>query len=166
MSRLLLPLCWIVGHDNATDDDPLKQYGALIVCRRCNRDTTKGHWWSKVPYQVARKLVDIANWLYELNGMSPSHSPHFRGVDGKHLDNLGTKHSCDAYSYEHLQSMMKQEGAGYTLGQLFDESGWIEINDDNASEMLALINDDFEKRSNELEREKTMRIVRGEEPNE
>jgi hypothetical protein len=83
-----------------------------------------------IRYRFQNWLVDLANAL-EGRGSTPTPYPPFRRVDSKRLENLGTKHSCDAYSYEHLQSLMKQEGPDYTLGQLFDESGWVEIGPDN-----------------------------------
>lgn len=54
---------------------------------------------------------------------------------------------------------MRQEGKNYTLGQLFDESGWVEITDNNAEEMIDLINNSFEAEGNHQEREKTMKMM-------
>jgi len=87
---------------------------------------------ARIRHSIARRFVALANKIEPKD--SPAPTPYYRAVDTNVL-HLGTKHSCDAYSYEHLQSLMKQEGEGYTLGQLFDESGWVEIGPDNIDEV-------------------------------
>lgn len=145
------------GHDTDMDEPG----HAWIKCQRCGANWTN---IASYPWIAKRKVAETFLWLANFvdNPLrrqfpkSMTHKPYYRRVDGP-LKGYGTKWTVGAYSHEHLLSMMEQEGKDYTLGQLLDESGWMEINDDNAGEMIDLINKSFEYESNRQERKKTMK---------
>ena len=87
----------------------------------------------------------------------PGYYPRFRAIDTKHLNNLGTEHTCDAYSYEGLKSLVDQGDGDETIARFISEEGWVNITDDNAKEMIQFINESFEAESNRQERERTMK---------
>jgi len=158
------PLCVIQGHDRRTNDKGWHE----IYCRTCGQSlhhmTIKG-LYRRFMYRVSRGFLWLANWAYGNDG--PTISPHYRGVDSKTLMNLGTEHSCDAYSYEHIKSLIEQDGpdgfgATAPLSWLISEEGWQRV----GLEDIDMINESLEQEANKQEREKTMKIMRGELPHE
>lgn len=154
------PLCWVQGHNRPVND---KGWTA-IYCQLCGKSsgarTLRGYGYLAI-YKTQLGLIWLANHL-ERDRLT--NWPPYRRVDGKHLMNLGTKHSCDAYSYEHLKSLVEQDGPdGYgatmTVKQLLSEDGWVELTSDNAEEMHQLIEKSFEEESNRQERKRTMKAA-------
>lgn len=150
------PLCWVQGHTH-----PVNERGwTAIYCQVCGKDSDGPlliRWFLRSKNKLQWALVWLANRL-ESRRSTPTHWPPFRRVDGKDLDNLGTKHSCDAYSYEHIKSMIDQ-GDDQLLSRFISEEGWVDITKDNADEMADLINNSFEEESNRQERKRTMKAA-------
>jgi hypothetical protein len=161
LKRLLLPVCWVVGHVHLEDES--KPGWFAIKCDRCGRDRFNPYPWQIVRGRIPYMFLWLAN---KTATNSPSHKPQFRAID-QSLKGIGTEHSCGAYSYEHIKSYIDQrKGDGLPpplLSDLISEDGWISVEDIGAEKFLDMINDDFEKQSNKAEREETMRIMNGEE---
>lgn len=142
MKILLRPICWFNGHDNLTD----QSNSFLIICRRCGKDTTIPYfiWFRRLPWCIAKILVSIANHL--VKNSTPTVYPIFRPVDQK-IDGIGTEHSCGAYSYEHIQSLIKQyadDGLDPPLlERLVSEEGWINL--EEHPEMVAEVLDSLNR---------------------
>lgn len=151
------PACWLTGHDRPINE---KGWQAIYcgVCGQSQHHMTLLNWWRRGIFHFQLFLVNLANSLETDD--SPATKTPFRRVDTKLLKDLGTKHSCDAYSYEGIISMLKQyEDDGLPepkLSRLVSEDGWVDINDDNAKEITELINKSFEEASNRQERKRTM----------
>ncbi len=158
----LRPLCWVQGHTR-----PINTKGwTAIYCQVCGRGSegfllTRWFWRGRNKLQWG--LVWLANRLETDKGLT--NWPPFRRVDGKHLNNLGTKHSCDAYSYEHIKSLIDQ-GDDQLLSRFISEDGWVDITDANAEEMHEYIEKAFEVESNKQERQRTMKSAGLDTPNE
>jgi hypothetical protein len=129
MSKLLVPVCVAMGHDNSTEH-PNR---FLIRCRRCGRDTTVPYFrrLRSIPYRTERSLVWLANRIAKYRNPL-SHWPLYRAID-QHLPGIGTEHSCGAYSYEYIVSLIKQyKSDGLPeplLKDLISEEGWINLED-------------------------------------
>lgn len=92
---------------------------------------------SKLQNKLARCLVAIANHLIKKNQLS--HYPVYRPVD-TYIPGIGHKYSCGAYSYEHLKSLVEQDGpdgfgATATIAWLISEDGWREVSDMDETEL-------------------------------
>src|SRR5437868_3551914 len=102
MSKIFTPICFFLGHDNATD----KPDRFLIKCRRCGLDTPR-MWFSQtrsLPWYTARGLVWLANQIERMRNYPGRYWPVYRHID-EQIPGIGTKHSCAAYSYEYIQSL-------------------------------------------------------------
>lgn len=167
------PVCWVQGHDRPEDEDGK---GGYIYCFRCGMHFASRplrDFLSRTRYRAASATLRLANFIDNPRGRdfptNPGHYPRFRPIDTKTLMHLGTKHSCDAYSYEGLKSLVEQyknDGLpDVTVAHLISEDGWIEINDDNAGEITKLINESFTEEANRQERKRTMELMaKGEQP--
>lgn len=165
MKALFLPACWLIGHDRPESED--KPGWFAIDCMRCGRPFNKPYPWQVVRYKIPYMFLWLANKTAGDN--VPTYYPRFRAID-QHLPGIGGKYSCGAYSYEGIASLIKQyadDGLPEPLlKDLISDEGWTEITEDNADEMLAAINESFETEANRQERERTMKIMRGELPRE
>lgn len=160
-------ICWVLGHLDIPSED--KPGWSSIYCGRCGKEIFKPYPWQKIyekiRWSIPRAFLYLANKTYPRGRLI--HYPAYRAVD-QHLDGVGGEHSCGAYSYEYLESLVEQDGpdgfgATATIAWLIGEDGWININEDNAEEVVAMINKDFEEQSNKAERERNIRIMNGEE---
>lgn len=162
MSILLLPYCWIVGHDRSEAED--KPGWFAIDCKTCGRPFNKPYFWQVIRHRIPYFFLWLANATF--SNRVPGYKPNFRAID-QIIPGIGTEHACAAYSYEHIAGLIdqyKNDGLPEPLlKDLISEDGWVTIGEDNAEEMLDLINKSFENESNKQEREKTMRIMNGEE---
>ena len=96
---------------------------------------------SKYRSKLAYFLVEIANQLVRPlpREYGYNHWPKFRPIDQemKHRGSYkGHKYSCGAYSHEHLQSLVEQDGpngfgATATVKWLIGVEGWQDISDLN-----------------------------------
>lgn len=87
---------------------------------------------SKIQYRLAEFLVTMANRLIA-NDNSPRRKPYYRPVD-TYIPGIGHEFSCSAYSYEHLKSLVEQDGpngfgATATIKWLISEEGWVKAED-------------------------------------
>ena len=143
MSKALTPVCFFFGHDSLTD----KSGTLLIRCRRCGRDTTIPYFrrTRNLPWNVARVLVWLANQIERLRSYPGSYFPVYRPIN-QQIKGIGTKHSCGCYSYEYIQSMLKQyEDDGLPeplLSSLISEEGWIDLEEhpEMAQEVIDSLN--------------------------
>lgn len=84
----------------------------------------------RVKHRMAKLLVRAANTL--VNNMdTPSPKPYYRPVD-THMPGIGHQHSCGAYSYEFLESLVEQDGpdgfgATATIKWLLSDEGWVSL---------------------------------------
>lgn len=158
-NRLLLPICLAIGHVEVPSED--KPGWFKNECGRCGRLHFKPYFWQVWRARIPYIFLWVAN---KTSVNSPTYKPQFRAID-QHIDGIGGKHSCGAYSYEHIISFIdqyKNDGLPEPLlKDLISEDGWIEIGDDNADEIVSMINEDFERESNRQEREKTMKLMHG-----
>lgn len=152
-NKLLKPICFFADHDDALE----KPNEHLIKCRRCGTDTTVPFFKriKRLPWRTALALVWLANKIAE--GRHPTHDPVFRPVD-HYMPGIGTEHSCGAYSYEHIASLIKQykdDGLPEPLlKDLISEDGWVNLEDN--PELARQVIDD-------LSREATLESTRREQ---
>lgn len=152
-----LPFCWLQGHDRRTNDRGWYE----IYCRSCGQSVhhiTIVGLGQRGRYKLSRALLWLANIIHGSD--VPTSWPPYRAVDSKTLMDLGTEHSCDAYSYEHLKSLVEQDGpdgfgATATIAWLISEEGWKRV----GLEDIDLINESLEKEANRQERERTMKAA-------
>ena len=108
----------------------------------------------KLKYSIADKLVYLANRIVS----SPSslhRSPYYRPVDTC-MPGIGHEFSCGAYSYEHLKSLVEQDGpegfgATCTVAWLIGKGGWQNVADMDPKELrrsLAMSGIDIEEVDN------------------
>lgn len=108
-------------------------------------------------YKIAERLVGLANALVWSHN-SPGYNPKFRPIDTS-MPGIGTKHSCSAYSYEGLKSLVEQDGpdgfgATATVAWLLSEDGWEDITPENAERITAEINRSFTLEATKQEQER------------
>lgn len=109
---------------------------------------------SKILYKLANVLVTVANKIVE-NGDSLHRHPYYRPVD-TYMPGIGHEFACGAYSYEHLKSLVEQDGpngfgATATIKWLIGEDGWVKTEDMDPTELrrtLAINGIDVEEASN------------------
>lgn len=137
-------VCYFAGHDNATE----KSGWSAIKCRRCGKDTPY-EWFGRtrsIPWRMARGLVWLANRIEKTRSYPGAYWPVYRHIE-QQIKGIGTKHSCAAYSYEHIQSTIKQyKGDGLpvpTLEDFISEEGWIDL--EKHPEMAQMVVDDISK---------------------
>jgi len=87
--------------------------------------------------KTAETLVRIANRL--VKGRELSHHPYYRPID-TYMPGIGHKYSCGAYSYEHLKSLVEQDGpdgfgARATVKWLIGKEGWKDTADMSPTEL-------------------------------
>lgn len=151
MNTLLLPICCLIGHDRPESED--KPGWFSIDCQRCGRAFGKPYWWqilrARIPY--------IFLWLANMFDDTPTHNPRFRAIDQK-IKGIGTEHSCAAYSYEEIVSLLKQyEDDGLPpplLKDLISEDGWVSIEDVGAEAFKDMLDKSFKAEANKQERYK------------
>lgn len=142
----LRPVCFFAGHRIVPEDD--KPSWFKIGCGRCGLDTHRA-WFRRIrslPWRLERSLVWLANQLARRNNYPGAYWPVYRHIDQK-IEGIGTEHSCAAYSYEGIMSLLKQyEGDGLpepTLRSLISEDGWINL--EEHPEMIQPMLDDISK---------------------
>lgn len=141
MGKLLIPVCFIVGHNIIQVPDKPGWY--KIDCGRCGLDTYR-RWFNRtrsIPYKIEKSLVWLANRMAKRE--VPTYWPKYRAID-QQIKGIGTKHSCGAYSYEGIVSLLKQyEGDGLPeplLSSLISEEGWIDL-DEHPEEIQPMLDD-------------------------
>jgi len=82
--------------------------------------------------KIASGLVRLANMLVSKPD-SPHRQPYYRPVDTP-MSGLGHEMACGAYSYEHLKSLVEQDGpdgfgATATIKWLIGSEGWVKVKD-------------------------------------
>lgn len=140
------PVCFFMGHLEVPADDKPGWY--KIDCGRCGLSTHRP-WFPRtrsIPYKIETGLVSLANKMDRARDDYPGkYNPKYRAIE-QQIEGIGGKHSCGAYSYEHLQSMIKQyKGDGLpvpTLEEFLSEDGWIDLEEhpDEIQPMLDQIN--------------------------
>lgn len=126
---MLRPVCFFTGHRIVPSPNKLGWFKS--DCGRCGLDVHRT-WFRRtrsVPYKIERGLVWLANWIADRRNV-PTYSPKYRAID-QQLRGIGTEHSCGAYSYEGIVSLLKQyESDGLPeplLSSLISEEGWINL---------------------------------------
>jgi hypothetical protein len=156
MNKTLLPVCFFLGHDNATE----KPGTFLIKCRRCGVDTPYTYFRRvrSIPYRVETSLVRLANLVARRDYYPGAYWPKYRAID-QQIKGIGTKHSCASYSYEHIQSLLKQyEDDGLPeplLKDLISEEGWIDLEEhpEMAEQVIEMLNKDLTLEATRREQE-------------
>lgn len=132
MSRLLVPVCFFVGHEIIPVADEPGWYQSK--CERCGLDTHYRYFRRiiSIPYKIEHSLVWIANQMYKHRERSGEYYPHYRPIN-QQIKGIGTEHSCGAYGYESIVSLLDQyKGDGLPeplLSSLISEEGWINLED-------------------------------------
>lgn len=144
--RILLPICYFMGHIEVPAPD--KPGWFLSRCGRCNKEIPYT-WFRRIkgiPHEIAYNLVWLANQIDKLQNNYPGYNyPKYRAIN-QHIEGMGTKHSCGAYSYEHIMSLLKQyEDDGLPeplLSTLISEDGWIDLEEhpEMAQEVIDSLN--------------------------
>lgn len=131
MNKLLIPVCFVWGHVIVLVPDKPGWYKS--DCGRCGL-STHYRWFRRtrsIPYKIEVSLVWAANQIAKARGI-PTYNPKYRPVD-QQIKGLGTEHSCGAYSYEGIVSLLEQyKGDGLPeplLSSLISEEGWINLED-------------------------------------
>lgn len=126
----LRPVCFLAGHKTVPAEG--KPGWFKNDCGRCGLDVHRP-WFRRIrsiPWRTERALVWLANQIARRNNYPGAYWPVYRHID-QQIIGIGTKHSCAAYSYEHLQSMIEQyKGDGLpvpTLEEFLSEDGWIDL---------------------------------------
>jgi hypothetical protein len=102
-------------------------------CGRCGLDIHRT-WFRRtksIPYKFERLFLWLANHMYSKRS-TPTYYPKYRAID-QQLKGVGGKHSCGAYSYEGIVSLLEQyKGDGLPeplLSSLISEDGWIDLDE-------------------------------------
>ena len=144
--RILAPICFVTGHINVPADKP---GWFKIACGRCGLDVHRA-WFRRtrsIPYKIERGFLWMANRMAKpRNSWKGAYFPVYRHID-QQIKGIGTEHSCGAYSYEGIMSLLKQyEDDGLpepTLRSLVSEDGWINL--EEHPEMIQPMLDDLNK---------------------
>lgn len=131
MNKILSPVCFFIGHVEVPADD--KPGWFKIACGRCGLETHRT-WFRRtrsIPYKIERSFLWLANAMSEARDDWPGkYKPTYRAID-RQIKGIGTEHSCAAYSYEGIVSLLKQyEDDGLPepkLSHLISEEGWINL---------------------------------------
>ena len=133
--------CYFQGHDNLTD----KVGWFKITCRRCGYDSPYIIFRRirNIPYKIEKSLLWGANTIAKYRGWSGQYNPVYRHIE-QSLKGVGTEYSCGAYSYEFIQSLLKQyEEDGLPeplLSTLISEDGWISL-EEHPEEIQPMLDD-------------------------
>lgn len=95
----------------------------------------------KLRYRIASYFLWLANFVYPKE--NPGYFPHFRAVDSG-IEGIGHKFAAACYSYEHLKSLVEQDGpegfgATATIKWLIGEEGWVSTEDIEPKELQRLL---------------------------
>lgn len=158
----LLPICFFIGHDIVPAED--KPGWFQINCGRCGLDTHRQFFrrTRNLPWTIAKDLVWFANRIEKTRSYPGAYFPVYRHIE-QQIPGIGGKHSCAAYSYEHIQSLLKQyEQDGLPeplLSTLISEEGWIDLEEhpEMADEVVNQLNKDLTLEATRREQEELNR---------
>lgn len=146
-SKYLSPICFFLGHVEVPSKDKPGWFN--IACGRCERDVHSVFFrrTRSIPYRIERGFLWVANRMAKSRNSYPgAYYPVYRHID-QQIPGIGTKHSCAAYSYEHIVSTIEQyKGDGLpvpTLDDFISEEGWIDL--DEHPEMIQPMLDDISR---------------------